>query len=65
MPWYRSLSAILNVGINIMPFAMPFQVAPFRDQVSDEIPPLQGTSTFMSIESYSSTGTGIVSCAMR
>ena len=65
MSWYWSLLTILNIGINIMPAAMPFQVAPFIGQVSDEVPPLQGTSIFISIELYSSTGTGIASCAMN
>ena len=39
MSWYWSLLTILNIGINIMPAAMPFQVAPFIGQVSDEVPP--------------------------
>ena len=64
MSWYWSLLAILNVGINIMSAAMPFQVAPFSGQVSDEIPPLQGISMFISTELYSSTGIGVASCAM-
>ena len=64
MSWHWSLLAISNIGINIMSAAMPFQVTPFIGQVSDEVSPLQGTSIFISIELYSSTGTGIDSCAI-
>ena len=65
MSWYRRLSTIPGVDINIVLSSMPFQVTSIISKVSDEVLSLQGISIFSSVDLNFLTGTCIASCIIR
>ena len=65
MSWYRRLSAVMRVDINIVLSSMSFQVTLLLSKPLDEVFSLQGISIVSSVELKFSTGICIVSCIIR